>query len=312
MRVMKVLVCLFVFAVAVNVSALPIRSWVSGNGDDAWPCSFTAPCKTFASAYSKTEPGGMISVKDAGSFGGLLITHSITIDGGGNYASVLYTGGDGIIVNFTANDGYGNNVVLRGLSISSAYGGGYGVMIGGTVPTNVHVVDTSFVRTAVAVGMFPGAAGSSLRLDDVEASQISGTGVLVGPPASGPAAKLTMNNVRISQTGTGDSNAGVRLVANTNGTIADSKFSNGAQGILIESSSVHLSLARTVLSDNSKNGLLHYVPNITTLLDGCSIFGNSVAGISNVGGIVYGYGNNAVGYNGTDFVGAAVITLPHP
>jgi len=308
MRVLKVLVCLFVIVVAVNASAaLPVRTWVSGVGDDAWPCSLTAPCKSFAGAYAKTEPGGQISVLDPGGYGALTITHSITIDGGGNFGSVLYTG-DGITVNFTANDGLGNNVVIRGLSVTSNYGGGYGVVVLGTVPTNVHVLDTTFVRTAVAVGMFPGASGSTLRLDNIEGSQISGTGVLVSPPAGGAAAKLTMSNVRISQTGSGAFNAGVRIVANTNGTISDSKFSNGSQGVLIESASVHLSLVRTVLSENSNNGLLHYAMGITTLLDGCSIFGNTV-GVSNVGGTVYGYSNNAIGFNTPDVIGNPIQSL---
>jgi hypothetical protein len=34
------------------------RTWVSGVGDDANPCSRTAPCKTFAGAISKTAPSG--------------------------------------------------------------------------------------------------------------------------------------------------------------------------------------------------------------------------------------------------------------
>ena len=34
------------------------RTWVSGVGDDANPCSRTAPCKTFAGAISKTAAGG--------------------------------------------------------------------------------------------------------------------------------------------------------------------------------------------------------------------------------------------------------------
>jgi len=34
------------------------RTWVSGVGDDANPCSRTAPCKTFAGAISKTSAGG--------------------------------------------------------------------------------------------------------------------------------------------------------------------------------------------------------------------------------------------------------------
>jgi hypothetical protein len=45
-------------------SAQAPRTWVSGVGDDANPCSRTAPCKTFAGAISKTAAGGEISVLD--------------------------------------------------------------------------------------------------------------------------------------------------------------------------------------------------------------------------------------------------------
>ncbi len=42
------------------------RTWVSGVGDDANPCSRTAPCKTFAGAISKTAAGGEIDALDSG------------------------------------------------------------------------------------------------------------------------------------------------------------------------------------------------------------------------------------------------------
>ena len=69
------------------------RTWVSGVGDDANPCSRTAPCKTFAGAISKTATSGEIDALDPGGFGALTITKSITIDGGGGQvASVLVAG----------------------------------------------------------------------------------------------------------------------------------------------------------------------------------------------------------------------------
>jgi len=75
------------------------RTWVSGVGDDAYPCSRTAPCKTFAGAISKTAAGGIISVLDPGGFGAVTITKSITIDGGGIEASILATGSTGVAGN---------------------------------------------------------------------------------------------------------------------------------------------------------------------------------------------------------------------
>jgi len=62
------------FAVAAHAQAT--RTWVSGVGDDINPCSRTAPCKTFASAMSKTAPGGEISVLDPGGFGSITINKS--------------------------------------------------------------------------------------------------------------------------------------------------------------------------------------------------------------------------------------------
>lgn len=59
------------------------RTWVSGVGDDANPCSRTAPCKTFAGAISKTAARGEISVLDPGGFGAVTITKSISIEAGG-------------------------------------------------------------------------------------------------------------------------------------------------------------------------------------------------------------------------------------
>ena len=56
------------------------RIWVSGVGDDANPCSRTAPCTTFAGAISKTAANGIINCLDPGGFGEVTITKSITID----------------------------------------------------------------------------------------------------------------------------------------------------------------------------------------------------------------------------------------
>jgi hypothetical protein len=79
------------------------RTWVSGVGDDANPCSRTAPCKTFAGAISKTATGGEISVLDPGGFGGVTITKAITLNGEGTLASILVSGTNAIVVQAPAN-----------------------------------------------------------------------------------------------------------------------------------------------------------------------------------------------------------------
>lgn len=105
------------------VSAQATRTWVSGVGDDANPCSRTAPCKTFAGAISKTAPGGEIDALDPGGFGALTITKSITLDGGGGQvASVLVAGTNGIVVAAGASD----IVIIRNMRLDGLLGGGNG------------------------------------------------------------------------------------------------------------------------------------------------------------------------------------------
>jgi hypothetical protein len=103
---------------ALNVgtaSAQATRTWVSGVGDDANPCSRTAPCKTFAGAISKTATGGEINCLDPGGFGAVTITKSITIScPSTGTAGVLAAGTTGVIV---ANTPANAEVVLEGLDI---------------------------------------------------------------------------------------------------------------------------------------------------------------------------------------------------
>src|ERR1700674_1248219 len=105
-------------------SAQATRTWVSGVGDDANPCSRTAPCKTFAGAISKTAVGGEIDALDPGGFGARTITKGITIDGGGGQvASVLVSNTNGILVAAGGND----VVTLRNLRINGVGSGINGI-----------------------------------------------------------------------------------------------------------------------------------------------------------------------------------------
>jgi hypothetical protein len=112
----------FSFFVLVGSSALIIstqayaqatRTWVSGVGDDANPCSRTAPCKTFAGAISKTTASGEIDILDPGGFGQLTITKAITIDGGPNAGGIVAASGNGI----TIAAGIADIVTIRNLRL---------------------------------------------------------------------------------------------------------------------------------------------------------------------------------------------------
>jgi len=150
------------------------RTWVSGVGDDANPCSRTAPCKTFAGAISKTAAGGEIDALDPAGYGALTITKAITIDGGGGQvASVLVAGTNGIVVQAGPNDvvilrnlrfnGIGSGIngirFLSGkdLNVENCYifgftTNGIDVALNQATPASVHVID-SVIKNNGGVGI---------------------------------------------------------------------------------------------------------------------------------------------------------------
>ncbi|MGY8706279.1 right-handed parallel beta-helix repeat-containing protein [Bradyrhizobium sp. 18BD] len=156
------------FLASAPANAQATRTWVSGVGDDANPCSRTAPCKTFAGAISKTAAFGEINVLDPGGFGGVTITKSISITSTFE-AGVLVSGTNGIVVNLpSASD----RVLLQGLDIEGLGTGINGVQIVGSGTTTivncairhftgngVNLVGTSGARAVVKDSIITNNAG---------------------------------------------------------------------------------------------------------------------------------------------------------
>ncbi len=140
-----VLIVVFTFANS-PASAQATRTWVSGVGDDANPCSRTAPCKTFAGAISKTIAGGEINCLDPGGFAAVTITKSISIICDTGTAGVLVSGTNGIVVNVTSTD----KVLLQGLDIEGIGTGLNGIsIIGGGRTTIVKCSIRNFSQNGV-------------------------------------------------------------------------------------------------------------------------------------------------------------------
>jgi len=123
--VLTVVGCFAALLYATPAEAQATRTWVSGIGDDANPCSRTAACKTFAGAISKTAPGGEINCLDPGGFGAVTITKPITISCEAGTAGVLVSGTNAIVVAAGSQD----RVVLRGLDINGGRGAIVGVVL---------------------------------------------------------------------------------------------------------------------------------------------------------------------------------------
>lgn len=117
----RVLLAAAMLLVSVPCHAQATGTWVSGVGIDVNDvnapnaCSRTAPCRTFAGALAFTAAGGVIVALDAGSFGPVTISQSITIDGGQSAAGI--SGASQAIV---VQAGPTDRVVIRNLTLSGA------------------------------------------------------------------------------------------------------------------------------------------------------------------------------------------------
>ena len=119
LAVLALISAIFLALLAMPAKARSTRTWVSGVGDDANPCSRTAPCKTFAGAISKTAAAGEINCIDPGGFGTLTITKAIAIKRSSVEAGVLASGTNGITVSAATTD----NVYLESLDFEGLNAG---------------------------------------------------------------------------------------------------------------------------------------------------------------------------------------------
>jgi hypothetical protein len=264
------------------------RTWVSGVGDDANPCSRTAPCKTFAGAISKTAAGGEINVLDPGGFGGVTITKSISIESDSTMAGVLVSGTNAIIVSAGPND----VVVLRGLTIEGLGTGLNGIrFLSGAA---LHVEKCTINNfTQKGIDFEPNSAAQLFVSDTIIRNSIAALagGILV-KPAVGGSAKGSLDNVRLEK------NAfGLRVEDNSNVTVSNSvssnNINNGFWAISLAAGPAVINLERTVSSNNG-NGVRSENANATVRMSNVTLMNNSSNGmISVASGQLISHGNNS-------------------
>lgn len=228
-------------------AAQATRTWVSGVGDDANPCSRTAPCKTFAGAISKTAASGTISVLDPGGYGALTITKAISIQTDPAFGSILNTTVSGIIVNAGATD----DVYINGLIIDGSSLGLNGVQfLSGRSLTMTNCAirgNTGSPGTGVAVS--PTVTESSVS---ISGCTITGNkvGVRANPTGTG-VAKVTLDNVRIDH----NANAGIRAAGSKARVyLSNSVVSFNAPGLRAVNGGKIISYGNNVIANNNPNG----------------------------------------------------------
>lgn len=235
-------------AVMFIVSASPAmaqasRTWVSGVGDDVNPCSRTAPCKTFAGAISKTAASGEINVLDAGGFGGVTITKSITIRADNLEAGVLVAGTNGIVINAGVDD----RVVLIGLDIE-----GLGSV--GNALNGVHILQAGHVLIQdCTIHAFTGASGGDgVKINTTQPVQVTIDHSSIGGNLFGVNVISTagMGHVKVLDSLLYDNSlAGIRVVnAGNDATIANNRIVGSLNSLIIKPGTSVISYGGNVLT----------------------------------------------------------------
>jgi parallel beta-helix repeat protein len=296
---------LILSVVSVSSFAQATRTWVSGVGDDANPCSRTAPCKTFAGAISKTAAGGEINAIDPGGYGAVTITKSITIDGAGTVASVLASATNGIIVNAGAND----VVILRNLSINGA----------GTTPglngirflagAALHVENVAvFGFGQEGIEFAPsGNAQLFVKSSSFRKNFPVGSGGILIKPAVGFSVLAELDDVQFER-----NLYGLRAEAGSNVTVRNCVASGNVNNGFLMFGAGNLSISGCTISGNGTNattgGIKSEGAGAVVRVGGSQINDNSVGLLPAGGGTIVSFGNNLLAGNLTD--GNPSSTIP--
>jgi hypothetical protein len=295
-------------------AAQATRTWVSGVGDDANPCSRTAPCKTFAGAISKTAAGGIIDVLDPGGFGAVTITKAITIESVGTVASVGVSGTNGIIVNAPITD----TVTLRGLKIAglgASTPGLKGILV---LQAGAPVVENVVIENFSSAGIeFAPSNAATLNVRDTIVRNCGGLGanggILIRPavPSAGPSsANASLERVQlISNVQYGLKVDGFSGAASVN--VRDSVVSTTAGDgfvVLGGSFATQLMLDNAMVTENAQAGLLANGSGALIRVSGSTISGNLQGIQTTTGGQVVSFGNNRIRGNISD--GQPTSTAP--
>ncbi|HEX9215090.1 MAG TPA: right-handed parallel beta-helix repeat-containing protein [Bradyrhizobium sp.] len=261
------------FLLASPASAQASRTWVSGVGDDANPCSRTAPCKTFAGAISKTAVNGEINCIDPGGFGAVTITKSITIDCHEVFSSILNAGTNGINIAFDSFSDVRKTVNIRNINLQGFDSGIIGIRIFGAGAGSFVNIEDCLVNgdfSSTATGIADQRTNGTLNVVNTTVRDMGGSGITVAS-AGGGLISATLSNVRVI---------------------------NAASGIAVGTGgAVHLS--NSLVSSNSVGGIVISGGGIN--VDATTISFNLV-GIKQTGGSV-NLSNNDVSFNSTGVSG---------
>jgi hypothetical protein len=281
--------------VSANFVALRDRVFVSSNGNDANPCTFLSPCKTFQQALSVVAPGGEISAVDSAGFGPITITKSVTLTSpNGIEAGIVPTAGGNAV---TINAGPSDAILLRGLTINGSGASYNGIIFnsGGSLIV-VDCVVQNFVQnggspaTGNGILIQPTSGTVDFTITNTILANNGFAGILYSVPSGTPNAEGTIDNV----VATGNTE-GIYFNGPGSATVRNSNATNNIDsGIRIDQG--------TVAIDNvHASGNAYGIAAKSQVLLGRSVItGNGTGILNNTSNNFHTYADNSINGNTTD------------
>ena len=294
------------------------RSFVSSAGVDSNSCMITAPCATFAQAYTKIGANGIIAALDPGKYGAIAITGPVTINGNGWAAITAPAQSNGITIAAVSG-----NVTLTGLEIDGAGAAWNGILFnsgGNLVVKNCVLKDFIYGSLNGTQGngilIAPASGTITFTIVDTIVSNSEDTGILYLPPSGSATATGVIDHV--VATGASYSGIGVSLHNASGGSaaisISNSVISNNTGAIGVIANAPSGSIAMTLDNDEISYNLGGILNNTgsTMVLGRSTITNNSEYGISN-SSTIDTFQNNQIYANGNNnAVGGTALTPVTP
>jgi len=262
---------LFPLIASAPASAQATRTWVSGVGDDANPCSRTAPCKTFPGAISKTAAGGEINCLDPGGMGAVTITKAITISCEAGTAGILTAAGNAINVNAGAND----HVYLKGLDIDGVGTSAVGIKFntGASLVVQDTVIRNYQGSPGLGIQFAPSAASTMNVLNSViehNGTGATGGGIQVAPANASATAVAVLDHVTVTRNVVGVASVGQGGAAAMQ--INESAITNNSSfGLVANGTGGVVRIGRSLIINNAGGSI---TGNVLSYLDN-QLIGNS-------------------------------------
>ncbi|MGH6926562.1 MAG: right-handed parallel beta-helix repeat-containing protein [Propylenella sp.] len=289
--------------------------FISSTGNDANPCSITAPCRSLQKAVDVAVAGSNVIVLDTAGYGAnVVIGKSVSIIAEGAVASLLPGAGSAAV---TVN-GAGIVVTLRGLALNGQGVGAHGMSI---VNAAAVQIENCTIERFANNGILLINNNAELFVADTISRDNAADGLFV--PGTGTTAKLTVVNSHFENNGDdgldveGIQSAVTRTVLSGNGghgfelgggsanVTTTSAVANQASGYLVGIAG-QMALERSVARGNAASGLLVLAGAGNVGIASNSVFTNNAVGLRNNGGgaVLRTRQNNTVSGNTTNTIGA--------